>query len=158
MPPVRSRTQQSRNPTLSRNSQPSVEPSILSVGQNTSILAFRESALRTAGCLVRSATPVEAQELLGLHSFQIGIFCHTLSHEQAVRLACAAHQHSPATKLLLLVNERARGFEGMLFDDSVEAIAGPEALLVRLKRLMDEDSEAAGSKPGGKSQIKNPGP
>lgn len=110
---------------------------ILSVGEDASLLSYREQVLRATGAFVRSARPEEARQMIDKFTFSLAIFCHTLPRESAVRLACSVHRHSPTTRLLLLIGNRPRGFEGMLFDDAVEIIEGPDVFLKCVRRLLN---------------------
>jgi len=109
---------------------------ILSVGEDPSLLSIRGLVLATTGAAVSSVTPAQGLLLLTTSTFDLLVFCHSVRESDILKL-CAATRgwgSSPRTLLLEVPGATFRPRAEMDSRHSLEA--GPGLLVKQVRALL----------------------
>jgi hypothetical protein len=111
---------------------------ILCIGTDESLLAYRRLVLLQAGFHVitsipRFDQPNQFSTLCLLHSAGIVIACHSLSHLQRLAIAHEIRTQCPGVKLLALTTGTIRADEAQTYDWYMDNLEGPAALIAHIR-------------------------
>lgn len=106
---------------------------ILSIGEDRTLLNTRHMVLESAGFLVRSILSIDAIEEAEVLGIDLALICHSVEEDRACAAAHLLKKMSPAISILLL----CKGYRGGRITD-VEQIAphGPKQLLLEIERTL----------------------
>ncbi len=109
-------------------------PTILCIGNDESLLAYRRLVLMQAGYHVITARPHpdrphQYASLILLHNPELVIACHSLSGDERISLAEEIRSEHPETRLLALTSGNLRVEEARLYDWQMDTLDGPAALI-----------------------------
>jgi hypothetical protein len=108
---------------------------ILSVGEDLSLLRTRAELLRKTGANVLSSTGLAADRFIAEWEFDAIVLCHSVRDEDARRIAKAARGRSVLTRILLLSPDRPPAVETA--DAVLNAAFDPGGLLRSVTQLLN---------------------
>jgi DNA-binding NtrC family response regulator len=106
---------------------------VLTISDYEGLRWSREFLLRAEGYQVESLSSHAFFEISTIRAFDVAILCQSVERRRAIRIADLLHRHHPSM-IVVRVNPFRQPSDGA-FDFSVEAIAGPEALLDALRNI-----------------------
>ncbi|WP_213806854.1 hypothetical protein [Granulicella sp. dw_53] len=114
--------------------------SILAIGRDERLLDTRSAVLRRTKAEVTQAKPEAGVRLLQTTRFDLVILCHSLSLEESIEIAEAAHRRPEGVHVLQVITGALWGqnYEGVPVDGLIES--DPERLVekvVVLSKRMD---------------------
>jgi CheY-like chemotaxis protein len=115
---------------------------VLCVGQHQQLLAIRDTVLRTEGYRVIEAhTTDEALYIFNSTDVDIVVICHSIPIQSRKRLVLAMKEARPLTPVIALHEAYDLIAEA---DESVDQLAGPEALLESMTSLLKKPVQRVG--------------
>jgi hypothetical protein len=107
---------------------------LLSIGNEEDLLAYRSKILHLAGFEVITAQPQPDAEnqfaiLCRLHEPAMAIACHTLTAKQRLALAQQLREACPSMPLMALTNGAFADGELEMYDILLDSLDGPEELI-----------------------------
>lgn len=129
----------------SKSSVPSLpqRPSILMIGRDATLLAYKAAVLSTADLAVKTACPADATTLLqDSGRYQIVILSHTLDAADVMHLAALARSKSSKMKILLIAGPETSQMplDFSLFDATIRGLDGPAAFVNLVRSLASKPS------------------
>jgi CheY-like chemotaxis protein len=111
---------------------------ILLAGQDPRLLATRAAVLRKISNHVVSCNASEALKVLESETSNLVVLCHSLSVEEAERVADKAHERAQGTRVLMQISEvnSERPHRGAKFD--AVTLPDPTRLIARTTELLQE--------------------
>lgn len=110
--------------------------SILSVGRDCGLLSSRAAVLRRSNADVVTASYRNAIQILKGQKFDLVVLCHTLSMEEMIEVAQAAHELQKGAPVLQVVSDmRPYGQTGSVVADGV-AHSDPASLVDKVVEML----------------------
>ncbi len=111
-------------------------PKILLIGDDFRLLATRAALLTKTGASTVCCNPAEMQKGLKGESFDLAVLCHSLSEEDARRVAVLVRQRWPGVKVFLIESSVSldKTFEGVALDGMISST--PSALVAQTVELL----------------------
>jgi hypothetical protein len=111
---------------------------ILLAGRDSRLLATRAAVLQKISDHVVSCNASEAPTVIESESPNLVVLCHSLSLEDAEKIADKAHERGDGTRVLMLLSEAdPNGLERETKFDAV-TLSGPARLIKRTTELLQE--------------------
>lgn len=115
----------------------SLAASILMIGHDPQLMAYRCAVLATAKLSVQSASPSQAQAILRSGAnYSVIILSHTLEQTEILEIERTARQCKTDAKLLLMLGPRDVPPDRALFDATMHGLDGPSAFIHTVRRLV----------------------
>lgn len=116
-------------------------PTILCIGNDESLLAYRRLVLMQAGYHIITARPHQDRphqyaSLVLLHNPELVIACHSLSPTERITLAEEIRDQHSGTRLLALTSGNVRSEEARLYDWQMDTLDGSAALIQYVRNHM----------------------
>lgn len=113
------------------------EIKVLLIGRDQQARLYTDEVLRRGGFSVRAIAPWEARTVVndGVGVYSLVVFSNTLNTNDISDIGTQLRQHSPQTKTLLMLGPDVTQANAALFDDMLEGLAGPVALIRAVRRL-----------------------
>lgn len=129
--------------------EPCAVPQVLLIGRDQNARLYTDEVLRRGGFSVRAIAPWEAKSVVndGIDQYPLVVFSNTLNTQDISEIAAQMRRRSPRTRMLLMLGPDSAPVNNSLFDDMLEGLEGPVALIRALRRL------AEGSMPDGAARI-----
>lgn len=127
-------------PDASKSSVPNLpqRPSILMIGRDATLLAYKAAVLSSAALAVKTALPPDATALLqDAEGYRIVILSHTLDAADVMHLGTLVRSRSSNTKILLLAgpDTSQMPLDFTLFDAIFRGLDGPAAFVNLVRSL-----------------------
>lgn len=122
---------------------------ILSIGDDEGLRSSREMLLASEGYEVHSAESSAFLDVCQVRSLDLVILCQSVTLERAQRLAEILRRYNPQIRILRVAS--SCGEADSSYDNSLEPLAGPRAMLRVIDAITDEITSHR--KPKARSQL-----
>jgi DNA-binding NtrC family response regulator len=112
---------------------------VLLIGRDQQARLYTDEVLRREGFNVRAIAPWEARTVVndGVGAYSLVVFSNTLNTNDISDIGTQLRRHSPQTKTLLLLGPDVTPASAAQFDEMLEGLAGPVALIHAVRRLAE---------------------